>query len=47
MLEPMVVQSDGYERRVKRLLGAMTADLLSRVQQDSGEHDRCVMSTLE
>ena len=46
MLEPMVVQSEGYERRVKRLLGAMTADLLSRVQQDSGEHDRCVTIVL-
>ena len=38
----MVVQGEGYERRIKRLLGAMTADLLSRVQQDSGEHDRSV-----
>ena len=36
----MVVQTAGYEARARRLLGAMTADLLSRAQQDSGEHDR-------
>ena len=41
MLEPMVVQHENYQKRVTRLLGAMTADLLSRVQQDSADYDRC------
>lgn len=40
MLEPLVIQHASFQKRLTRLLGAMTADLLGRVQTDSADNDR-------